>query len=64
MTPTICLAWTGASGLPYGLRLLESLGFKREGHARERYRLGGSTQDSVLLGLLAREFRAGPASSA
>ena len=25
MTPTICLAWTGASGLPYGLRLLESL---------------------------------------
>jgi RimJ/RimL family protein N-acetyltransferase len=39
------------------LRLLESLGFEREGHARERYRLGGSTQDSVLLGLLAREFR-------
>jgi len=26
MTPTtICLAWTGASGLPYGLRLLECL---------------------------------------
>lgn len=23
--PTICLAWTGASGMPYGLRLLESL---------------------------------------
>lgn len=23
--PTICLAWTGASGLPYGLRLLECL---------------------------------------
>lgn len=46
------------------LRLLESLGFRREGHARERYRLGGNTQDSVLLGLLAREFRPGPASSA
>jgi 4-hydroxy-3-polyprenylbenzoate decarboxylase len=25
MNPTICLAWTGASGMPYGLRLLECL---------------------------------------
>lgn len=25
MNKTICLAWTGASGLPYGLRLLECL---------------------------------------
>lgn len=25
MNKTICLAWTGASGLPYGVRLLESL---------------------------------------
>jgi len=25
MNPTICLAWTGASGLPYGVRLLECL---------------------------------------
>ncbi len=25
MSPTICLALTGASGLPYGLRLLECL---------------------------------------
>ncbi|MEY4592923.1 MAG: flavin prenyltransferase UbiX [Pseudomonadota bacterium] len=24
-TPKICLAWTGASGMPYGLRLLEAL---------------------------------------
>ena len=39
------------------LRLLESLGFQREGLARERYRVGGTCQDSVLLGLLAREFR-------
>ena len=38
------------------LRLLESLGFVREGLARERYRLGGGTQDSVMLGLLAREY--------
>ncbi len=38
------------------LRLLESLGFKREGYARERYRVGGGVQDSVLLGLLAREL--------
>lgn len=40
------------------LRLLESLGFVREGLARERYRLGGGTQDSVMLGLLAREYMA------
>ncbi|MBE5313866.1 MAG: GNAT family N-acetyltransferase [Xanthomonadales bacterium] len=38
------------------LRLLEALGFQREGYARERYRLGGGAQDSVLLGLLAREL--------
>jgi RimJ/RimL family protein N-acetyltransferase len=38
------------------LRLLESLGFVREGLARERYRLGGGTQDSVMLGLLSREY--------
>ncbi len=25
MNKTICLAWTGASGLPYGVRLLECL---------------------------------------
>ena len=45
------------------LRLLEGLGFQREGYARERYRLDGGTQDSVLLGLLAREFRQQPAIS-
>jgi RimJ/RimL family protein N-acetyltransferase len=39
------------------LRLLDALGFTREGYARERYRLGGGTQDSVMLGLLAREYR-------
>ena len=45
------------------LRLLEGLGFQREGYARERYRLDGGAQDSVLLGLLAREFRQQPAIS-
>jgi [ribosomal protein S5]-alanine N-acetyltransferase len=39
------------------LCLLEKLGFAREGHARERYRVGGGVQDAVLLGLLAREYR-------
>ena len=34
------------------LRMLERLGFEREGYLRERYRVGGETQDAVLLGLL------------
>lgn len=37
------------------LRLLERLGFQREGYMRERWRVGGGVQDSMLLGLLARE---------
>ncbi len=37
------------------LKLVESLGFVREGLARERWRVGGGVQDGVLLGLLARE---------
>ncbi|MEZ4381284.1 MAG: GNAT family protein [Nannocystaceae bacterium] len=37
------------------IALLERLGFKREGYLRERWRVGGEVQDSVLLGLLARE---------
>lgn len=41
------------------LRLLERLGFVREGLARERWRVGGEVQDGVLYGLLAREWRAG-----
>lgn len=39
------------------LKLVESLGFVREGFARERWRVGGGVQDAVLLGLLARERR-------
>ena len=42
------------------IRLLERVGFQREGIARERYRLDmgelGQTQDSLLLGLLKRDF--------
>lgn len=37
------------------LALLERHGFVREGYQRERWRVGGGVQDSVLLGLLARE---------
>jgi ribosomal-protein-alanine N-acetyltransferase len=34
------------------LRLLERLGFAREGYARQRWEVDGDLQDSVLLGLL------------
>lgn len=40
------------------LRTLARLGFVREGHARETWRVGGGVQDSVLLGLLARQWAA------
>lgn len=40
------------------LRVLERLGFVREGYLRERYHVNGETQDSVLLGLLRREWEA------
>ena len=38
------------------LRLLERLGFAREGYLRERYHVGGEVQDSIILGLLRREW--------
>ena len=38
------------------LRLLEQLGFLREGLLRERYHLAGEIQDSVIMGLLRREW--------
>ena len=37
------------------LRLLSKLGFRREGLLRERWRVGGQIQDSVILGLLRRQ---------
>ncbi len=38
------------------IRLLERLGFRQEGLLRERYHLGGEVQDSLILGLLRREW--------
>ncbi len=38
------------------LRLLEKLGFQREGYLRERWELAGEIQDGVLFGLLKRDF--------
>lgn len=38
-------------------RLVERLGFTREGLLRERWRVGGAAQDTALYGLLAREWR-------
>lgn len=39
------------------LRILDRMGFRREGLLRERWNVGGAIQDSVFLGLLAREWR-------
>jgi RimJ/RimL family protein N-acetyltransferase len=41
------------------LRILDRMGFRREGLLRERWNVGGAIQDSVFLGLLAREWRGG-----
>jgi len=41
---------------PASFRLLEQLGFKKEGYRRESYILNGEIQDAVLYGLLKREF--------
>lgn len=40
------------------LRAMERLGFTREGHLRERWIVGGEVCDSLIFGLLAREWRA------
>ena len=42
------------------LRLLEGLGFRREGVLRDRWFTFGTWKDTVLLGLLASEFEAAP----
>lgn len=38
------------------IKLLEFFGFKKEGHLRERYHAGGEVQDSLIYGLLQREY--------
>jgi ribosomal-protein-alanine N-acetyltransferase len=40
------------------LRLIERVGFVREGVQRERWFVGGEVQDSALYGLLARDYAA------
>lgn len=39
-------------------RLLERLGFRQEGHLRERWVVAGEVSDTALFGLLAREWSA------
>ena len=38
------------------LRLLERLGFRREGHLRERYYMNGERQDAVMLAMLRTDW--------
>lgn len=45
------------------LKTLERLGFRVEGHLRERYFIGGEIQDALMLGLLKREWEAVRAAS-
>ncbi len=40
------------------LRILAKMGFEREGLLRERWNVGGEIQDTVMLGLLSKEWRA------
>jgi len=46
------------------LRVLDRLGFTREGVLRERWLVAGETQDSLICGLLARDYVAGTAAAA
>jgi [ribosomal protein S5]-alanine N-acetyltransferase len=39
------------------IRALERQGFRREGHLRERWRVGDEIQDTMFLGLLKREWK-------
>lgn len=40
------------------IRVLDRLGFQREGHLRERYQVSGELQDALIYGLLRPEWRA------
>ena len=46
------------------LRLLERIGFVREGLLRERWHVGGERQDSAIYGLLARDYAAASTAAA
>ena len=39
------------------LRLLDRLGFQREGHLRERYYMNGERQDAVMMAVLRAEWK-------
>jgi [ribosomal protein S5]-alanine N-acetyltransferase len=39
------------------LRLLDGLGFRREGHLRERYYMNGERQDAIMMAMLRREWK-------
>jgi RimJ/RimL family protein N-acetyltransferase len=41
------------------VRVLERLGFTREGRLRERWIVAGEVSDSFIYGLLAAEWKAG-----
>lgn len=43
------------------MRLLERLGFVREGYFRERWIVGDEVSDAAMYGLLRRDWQAGPA---
>lgn len=45
------------------IRVLERLGFTKEGHLRERWHVGGEVQDALFYGLLRREWRPGPSNA-
>ena len=44
-------------------RSLERLGFRQEGHLRERWIVGSEVSDSALYGLLASDWRERPAAA-
>lgn len=48
-------AFVGPTNTP-SLRLIEQLGFRKEGHLKEHYFKNGIAEDSVLFGLLRSEY--------
>ncbi len=50
------VAYVHDQNLP-SCRVLEKLGFQREGFLREHYIINGSPENEILFGLLKREWR-------